>query len=599
MTTAARARRPHTVRDVLPSRLRRVLRTPLTPLPLAAAARGAAALALPLLVGVRTGAVVPAVIAAIGALWGVSQDGSDPYRLRLRRMVCMGLAAAVGLLAGELALRSGQPAAVTVCLVAAALVAGSVSLRGPVASVSGMHVVLGATIGSGIPVPGPWWQAPLALLAGVGLVVVLSATPWLWRRHQIERAAVLAVYRAASGALSAAGTPVAKDARRWLTAALDHAQQVMDRRPAPGGRADPEERALHAAFHMAVRLGEAASALVWEARPLPASVTRVPLLMAARLLPAPDGADAAAAPDRAQTLPMADSWASSPGLRALAELYAATDGERGNDTALHLPLRPRHERATGLRDAFCQARATHLRYAVLLAACVLVAQLGAEVLHGPRGYWLPMTVAFVYKPDFGPVFRRAVHRCVGTVVGVAAIGAVTLLTTDTYALIGAVAAFGALMAVGVRHHYALATLALTAIVFVLLDMLGDHRALYTARILDTALAAAIVLVAHFALWPDSAAGRAAAQTEAALAAAHRYRDLAPGAAPAQRHALRRAAYGRLAAARLAAAHAHGEPGRPGRRLPDWEHAITEGEQLCDAVAARSLTNGARFVHPAS
>ncbi|MET7606507.1 hypothetical protein ABZS96_29200, partial [Streptomyces avermitilis] len=24
-----------------------------------------------------------------------------------------------------------------------------------------------------------------------------------------------------------------------------------------------------------------------------------------------------------------------------------------------------------------------------------------------------MTVAFVYKPDFGPVFTRAVHRCTG------------------------------------------------------------------------------------------------------------------------------------------------------------------------------------------
>ncbi|MFI2646008.1 FUSC family protein [Streptomyces sp. NPDC018610] len=552
----------------------------LTPVPLAAAARGAVALALPLLVGVWTGSVVPAVLAGIGALWGVGQDGSDPYRLRARRLGRMGLAAALGLLAGELALRSGHPAAVPGCLVAAALLAGSVSLRGRSASVSGMHLLLGVTIGTGIPVPGPWWQPPLALLAGVVLVIALSATPWLWRRHSIERDAVLAVYRAASEALSAAGSPGAEAARRRLTAALDHAHQVMGRHLTRRTRPGTRLNALRGAFDIALRLGEVTSALVWEARPLPRHVRDVPPLMAARLLP--DGATApaarrTAAPDTAPAaVPAVPGSADSPALRALAALAAESHRARPAESAARLPAYPWHDRAA------------QVRYTVLLAVCVLVAQLCAQFLHGPRGYWLPMTVAFVYKPDFAPVLRRALHRCVGTVVGVAAIGAVTELTTDTYVLIGAVAAFGAVMAVGVRHHYALATTALTAVVFVLVDMLGDHRALYSARILDTALAAGIVLVAHFALWPDSARGRAGAQTEAALAAARRYRDLAADAAPGQRHALRRAAYHRLAEARRAVAHAQEEPGRPGRSLPAWEDAITAAERLCDAVSARNL-----------
>ncbi|MFE1754853.1 FUSC family protein, partial [Streptomyces anandii] len=465
---------------------------------IAVPARAAVALAAPLLAGVWTGHVIPAVIAGIGALWGVSQDGSDPYRLRVRRLGSMGLAAALGLLAGELALRTAAAAAVTVCLVVAALAAGAVSLRGRVASVAGMHLLLGVTIGSGIPVPGPWWKAPLALLAGVGLVIVLSAAPWLWRRHEIERDAVLAVYRASSAALAAAGSPGAEDARRRLTAALDQAHQVMGRHLTRRGPARTEAASLLAAFHVAVRLGEVTSALVWEGRVLPASVTDVPLGMARRLLPE----DRSAGPERAERsrCPRRDAVdgsgpdAGTPGLRALVALDAESDRVRADEVTLRLSGGPG------------QGRADRVRYAVLLAVCVLVAQLCAEVLHGPRGYWLPMTVAFVYKPDFGPVFRRSLHRCAGTVAGVAAIGSVVLLTTDTYALIGAVAAFGALMAVGVRRHYALATTGLTAVVFVLLDLLGDHRALYGARILDTALAAAIVLVAHFALWPRSAAG---------------------------------------------------------------------------------------------
>ncbi|MGV9253864.1 FUSC family protein [Streptomyces sp. NPDC003697] len=576
MTSAARARLERLAGGATRPRVRPSSGFPLGALPVAAAARGAVALALPLLVGLWSGAVIPSVIAAVGALWGVGQDGSDPYRLRVRRLVWMGLAAALGLLAGELALRSGQPLAVPACLVVAALAAGSISLRGRVASVAGMHLLLGVTIGTGIPVPGPWWHAPLALFAGVGLVVVMSATPWLWRRHRIERTAVLAVYRAASDALSAAGSPGAEDARRGLTAALDHAHQVVGRHLTHRERSRPELRDLLRAFDVAVRLGEVTSALVWEARALPRTVTRLPLAMADRLLPAADTSSVAPAAGVAAPV-AAGVTGRSAGLRALAELSAEAGGARGDDAMPRLPGLPPQERSA------------HLRFAVLLALCVLVAQLCADALHGPRGYWLPMTVAFVYKPDFGPVFRRAVHRCAGTVVGVVAIGAVTLLTTDAYALVGAVAAFGALMAVGVRHHYALATVGLTAVVLVLVDMLGDDRALYGPRILDTALAAVIVLVAHFLLWPDSAARRAAAWTGAAVAAAHRYRDLAPQAAPAQRHALRRAAYHQLAEARRAVAHARGEPGRPARALPEWERAVTAAEQLCDAVSARSLT----------
>ncbi|WP_037677401.1 FUSC family protein [Streptomyces griseus] len=568
--------------DARPDRPSRTPRLPWRRLPLAAAARGAVALALPLLVGQLTGWVVPSVIAAIGALWGVSQDGSDPYRVRVRRLGWTGVSSALGLLAGELALRSGQPVAVAGCLVAAALVAGTVGLRGRIASVGGMHLLLGVTIGTGIPVPGPWWLPPLELLAGVALVLVLSAAPWLWRRHHVERAAVLAVYRSAADALATAGSEGAEEARLRMTLALNHAHEVMaGHLTAPGRRPrQPEVRELARAFHVAVRLGEAVTALVWEARPLPSEVTGVPLHLAERLLPERGAAPAAPLP----AMPAPE--AGSPGGRALAEVWAAVDEEPdGDEPALRLPAHS------------WPGRAARLRYTTLLTACVLAAHLLAEALHGPRGYWLPMTVAFVYKPDFGPVFTRALHRCVGTVVGVAAIGAVAWLTTGTYTVIAVVAVFGALMAVGVRHHYALATLGLTAVVFVLLDLLGDDRPLHGTRILDTALASVLVLIAHFAVWPDSAASRAEAQTEAAVAAARRYRDLAPEAGPIRRQALRRAAYHQLADARRTVAHARGEPGRPRRPLPDWEDAITAAERLCDLVTAQAVAGTAVAARP--
>ncbi|MFJ4534757.1 FUSC family protein [Streptomyces tibetensis] len=573
MTSAADSRPDRPRRPSRPWGPRSVLGRLPGSLPFAAAARGAVALALPLLVGLATGWVVLAAIAAIGALWGVSQDGSDPYRVRVRRLGWTGVSSALGLLAGEVALRSGQPAAVAGCLVAAALVAGGVGLRGRIASVSGMQLLLGVTIGSGIPVPGPWWQPPLALLAGVALVLVLSAAPWLWRRHHVERAAVLAVYESAGEALAAAGTEAAEEARLRMTLALNHAHEVMAPHLARGRR-QAGTGDLVRAFHYAVRLGEAVTAVVWEGRALPPGLTRVPRHLAGRLLPGH-----LAAPEDRPALPAPVS--DSPGGRALAELVTAVDGEpEGFDLELRLPA----DDGPG--------RAARVRYALLLAGCVLAAHVLAEVLHRPRGYWLPMTVAFVYKPDFGPLFPRALHRCVGTIVGVAAIGAVSAAATGTYAVVGVVAVFGALMAIGVRHHYALATLGLTAVVFVLLDLLGDHRPLYGTRVVDTALASALVLVAHFAVWPDSAAHRAEAQTEAAVAAARRYRDAALEAGPVQRQSLRRAAYHQLAEARRTVAHARREPARRGRPLPDWESAITAAEQLCDQVTGHVVAGAA-------
>lgn len=559
--------------------LRRGFR-PAARLPLGAAARGAVALALPLLVGLWTGWVATCVIATVGALWGVSQDGSDAYPARARRIVWMGLASTVGLVAGEAALDGGLPGAVTLCLVVTAFAAGLIGLRGPVASVAGLHLLLGAVIGSGIPVPGPWWHAPLALLAGVGLVLALSTLPWLWRRHQVERAAVRAVYAAAATALAAAGTPGAQDARRALTDALDRAHDLVARHL--GDRGGPAPRAgrteldrLVRAYHHAVRLGEAVTTVLWEGRAVPPSVARQPLAMAALLVPG--RGDTAHAAAGAQASGVGEETA---GRRALAALLAQAERSGGGEPSPRLPAAAR------------AGRTAHLRYAMLLALSVLAAQLCALALPGPRDYWLPMTVAFVYKPDAGPVFGRALNRCLGTVAGVAAIGGISLLTDSTYAFVGAVVVFGAVMAVGVQRHYALATTGLTAVVFVLLDVLGgDHRELYGPRVLDTALAAAIVLVVHLALWPGSAADSADAKTDAALAAAFRYRELAHGARPDERHALRRTAYRRLAEARRSAADARREPARPGRRRPDWEHAISRAERVCDTVTAHAVTSG--------
>lgn len=45
---------------------------------------------------------------------------------------------------------------------------------------------------------------------------------------------------------------------------------------------------------------------------------------------------------------------------------------------------------------------------------------GWAVLTIQRSYWVVLTVAIVLKPDFGPVFGRALQRGIGTIIGAVA-----------------------------------------------------------------------------------------------------------------------------------------------------------------------------------
>ena len=65
-------------------------------------------------------------------------------------------------------------------------------------------------------------------------------------------------------------------------------------------------------------------------------------------------------------------------------------------------------------------RSHALRAAVLVA----LATLGYRLLHVPDGYWIPLAVVAVLQPDSVASRTRAIQRALGTLVGVAAAGAV-------------------------------------------------------------------------------------------------------------------------------------------------------------------------------
>ena len=63
-------------------------------------------------------------------------------------------------------------------------------------------------------------------------------------------------------------------------------------------------------------------------------------------------------------------------------------------------------------------RSSAFRHAIRLGLTVAVAAAVAEISGLARGYWLPLTVLFVLRPDFGSTFTRGLQRYIGTALGV-------------------------------------------------------------------------------------------------------------------------------------------------------------------------------------
>jgi len=146
-----------------------------------------------------------------------------------------------------------------------------------------------------------------------------------------------------------------------------------------------------------------------------------------------------------------------------------------------------------------------LRFGAALAAAVAAYWLLGMHEHG---FWIPLTVLFVLRPERDETFRRLILRVVGTVGGLVVATALSLwLHADGVALALALTFATALSYGMLTVQYALFTAAITTYAVLLADTLGES-ALHAAG--QRALATAIGIViagAAFLLWPNPEEGR--------------------------------------------------------------------------------------------
>ncbi|MEU6239516.1 FUSC family protein, partial [Kitasatospora sp. NPDC047058] len=259
----------------------------------------------------------------------------------------------------------------------------------------------------------------------------------------------------------------------------------------PPRRRRPAELRLDRRFAAAAALSEASVALLWEGEPLPDRMPAGPRRLA-------EAVRRDSSPGRLPA-PVAESPARSAFDRAVLAAGLAfdhvPDGAAGGRPAR--PPRsaggfPRRGRP-GRRRFVDPAGPAGREYGLRVGACVAVTTALALLLHADHWYWLPVTAAFLVKPDYGPLFSRVVNRFAGTAAGVlvfAGLGAAAGTAPGRAVLV--VALCGALIAPSLRH-FALQTGVVTLTVLAFASAGGDSQAA-PSRLVDTALACAVVLV---------------------------------------------------------------------------------------------------------
>jgi uncharacterized membrane protein YccC len=125
-----------------------------------------------------------------------------------------------------------------------------------------------------------------------------------------------------------------------------------------------------------------------------------------------------------------------------------------------------------------------------------------------HGFWVPLTILFVMRPDRDETYLRLVLRAVGTVLGLIVATAVAEAFGGSDLVVIVVLTAATALALGLLTvQYALFTAAITVYVVLLTDTLGESAwEADKLRLVGTALGLLITFLA-FVVWPDPKQGR--------------------------------------------------------------------------------------------
>lgn len=503
-----------------------------------AAVRAAAAVGLPLVIGLATGHVAEGGQAALGSF--VAVYGADqPYRRRARLLALIAVALTVAMGLGTLVAGS----VLLTCAVGAALAVvsalGALALRiGPPRE---YFVILTFLLATTLPVDASAAPSRAGLvLGGAALAWLVAMAPWALRRPGPEGSAARRAHAAVTALIEAVGTPRAQDAGHDAIVAVRAGLETTDGATSADGLRW-SRRVLAAEL-----LLESALALEVEGSgPLDGA-------WAAGLRALPLGGDPGprpAVPDRPAGPRLAHAWGvacETWGVPAAeGRRSAATEGRPAAASAASagaLAAPPRGAGAVTARDADPDASgeldprwraplgwslrrgSPHRRVALRIGIAVLAGLAAGHVLGLNHPSWVAASAVAVLQGSSLTVARsRGVHRAVGTALGVVVAGALFALDPSDAAKVALIVVLQVGIEAVIVASYGVAVTAITPLVLLLISVSGAGRTvegLLDVRLVDTLVGCAVAAVVVLLTRPRAAAGHLPdAQAEAIRAVA--------------------------------------------------------------------------------
>jgi hypothetical protein len=154
-------------------------------------------------------------------------------------------------------------------------------------------------------------------------------------------------------------------------------------------------------------------------------------------------------------------------------------------------------------------RSENMRHAIRLGAALAV---GVAVYRAfdmdNHGFWIPLTILFVMRPDRDETYLRLVLRVIGTVAGLVLATSLSTAFGAEEAVVIVILSLATALTFGLLTiNYALFTAAITVYVVVLTDTLGEPTwEADKLRLTGTVVGLLIVFLA-FVVWPDPERGR--------------------------------------------------------------------------------------------
>jgi len=527
--------------------------------------------------GLESGTALGAgVFGTMGALAASLAPQPGPLRDRLRRIAAATAFGTLGLLAGQYATGGGwEPVAVIALLSAAAALLSAVNAA---LSLGALQLLIYTALSSGLVT---------SLSAGAEVGFFLCGAAWATLTTLVQartepldpdRSAVATVFTRVAELLTAAGSETAPTARRALTTALNVAyDRVIRSRSRTAGRSR-ELSELAGVLNAAATLVEGAVAIARAGVPAdPRDVAAVSAMAAAV------GGTGELPAERPPALEQGHPAARAVrhGVR-LAWNVVGDPEERANAAAppAAVPV------GTRLRDVADRtlASADARDFAVRLALCMSIAEVARQYLPFERPYWVLLTVAIVLKPDFGSVFTRAVQRGAGTLLGVLLGSALLAVLPRNGWVVVALACSAAVLPWARDTNFGLFSVFQTPLIILMLDLaLPGGPELVGARLLDTLVGCAIVLVFGYLLWPQTWRAPMDQALREATVALDEFVDAAFTGSPAERRRARRRNYRALTELQTQLQRRLAEPPPISTRAAAWWPVIVQLERTSDAV----------------